>query len=85
MDIVASRRHFNVTEKDKVMFNGACYQLMTQTYFKDWNRMCPIIATSKAEKLIAQNKLVYIGEKKTWTGLVVKYYKFANLEEKVEI
>lgn len=88
MDIVASRKHFDVTNKDLVMFNGACYQLTTKRYLKydDANHLfsryrTPIIPNSRAEKWIKQGVLVL--EKVTGNAEnrnEIKYYRF-NISE----
>lgn len=88
MDIVASRKHFDVTNKDLVMFNGACYQLTTKRYLKYddashlFSRyMVPIIPNSRAEKWIKQGVLVL--EKVTGNAenrSEMKYYRF-NISE----
>ena len=87
MDIIASRRHFEVTNKDIVMYNGACYQLMTQKYLAHDGGMyhlsydaTPKIPNSRAEKLIREGKLIqFTTQKSQYSNLPLKYYRF-NVE-----
>ena len=39
-----TRRKFMCSSKDKIMDNGYCYQLITQSFHKDWMDICPIIS-----------------------------------------
>ena len=90
MDIIASRRHFDVTNKDLVLYNGACYQLWTQAYVVYETRYhiphnaAPIIPNNRAEKWINQGILVL--EKVTGNAedrSEMKYYRF-NISESEE-
>ena len=62
MEITASRRKFNVTEKDRVLFNGKCYILLSQTYYEDWYHINPIISNTLFNKLIKEGKAVKTDE-----------------------
>ena len=59
IEIRASRRKFICTNKDKIMYNGSCYQLMTQTYHKDWCDLSPVISEAEFKRLL---KLGVLGE-----------------------
>ena len=62
MEITASRRKFNVTEKDRVLFYCNCYILLTQTYYEDWYHINPIISNTLFNKLIKEGKAVKTDE-----------------------
>lgn len=87
MDIIASRRHFEVTDKDIVMYNGACYQLTTQHYRGEYGgnyhigyNANPQIPKSRAEKLIKEGKLIhFVTQKSPYSDMPLKYYRF-NVE-----
>ena len=85
MDIIASRRHFEVTNNDVVMYNRHCYQLMTK-YYRDYSGryhlpcdMTPIIPNKRAEKWIKDGILKFYKNKTDAFGIKVTYYKF-NVE-----
>lgn len=72
-------RIFIITEKDRVMFNGRCYSLETQTYFYNWNRVSPTLAKAKCKKWIKEGKLVKCGNYNCSDGTSYPMFKF--LEE----
>lgn len=51
IEIKASRRKFTCTNKDKIMYNGSCYQLMTQTYREHWTDVAPVISEREFKRL----------------------------------
>ena len=57
------RREFDITNNDKVHYNGACYQLMTQTYGCGWKKNYPVLSKSQSNKLIKSGALVLLSEK----------------------
>ena len=69
------------------MYNGACYQLMTQHYRRECGgdyhiryNANPKISKSRAEKLIREGKLIQFTTQKTqYSNLPLKYYRF-NVE-----
>lgn len=42
-----TRKKFRCSSKDKIMFNGNCYQLITHFFHKDWSEICPIISKTE--------------------------------------
>lgn len=65
-------RIFNIGEKDIVLFNGACYQLITQRYHSEkFSFMYPVLSKQKSNKWVKSGTLVLYKEE---SGL--KYYKF---------
>lgn len=57
MEIKCGRRTFNVDHTDEILDNGACYILITQTYFKDWSNVNPIVSKSLFKKLLKEEKI----------------------------
>jgi hypothetical protein len=47
------------SSKDKIMDNGSCYQLITQSFHKDWSDMAPVISKTEFNRLM---KLGVLGE-----------------------
>lgn len=58
MKIKCGRKEFEVTNKDEILWNGACYQLTTQKYRDGWYEVFPIVSKTLAKKLIKEGKLV---------------------------
>jgi len=74
------RKTYTITESDRVLFNGFCYQLVTQTYQSGWNRVTPKLSKTKAEKYIKQGYLVYAYKTNVSGGSMV-YYHFTGCPE----
>ena len=51
IEITASRRKFICTSKDKIMFNGKCYILYTQTMWVEWSNVFPTISKTEFNRL----------------------------------
>ena len=54
-ELKIGRRVFDITEKDIVMFNGACWQLITQTIHSGWNNYYPTVSKTLCGKLLKKN------------------------------
>ena len=54
-----TRRKFMCSSKDKIMDNGNCYQLITQSFHKDWMDVCPVISETEFNRLM---KMGVLGE-----------------------
>ena len=57
MEIKCGRRTFNCTSKDLILDNGACYQLITQNYRKNWHNYAPIVSKTLFKKLFKEGKI----------------------------
>lgn len=57
MEIKRGRKTFNCTSKDLILDNGACYQLITQKYFKDWYNQTPHVSKILFKKLLKEGKI----------------------------
>jgi hypothetical protein len=63
MKLKIGHRYFDITEKDRVIFNCKVYIVITQKYFSEWNYANPSLATNKAKKYIKRGVLVLCAEK----------------------
>lgn len=75
------RQVFDITEKDVVMFNGACWQLMTQTVRSGWYDCHPTVSKTLCEKLLKKDVLILVEKKGEFIAESGKqmgfyYYKF---------
>lgn len=52
-----TRQKFDCTKKDKIMYNGNCYQLITQSFHKDWFDITPTISKTEFNRLIKMGVL----------------------------
>lgn len=57
MKVKCGRREITLTEKDIIMFNGVCYQIITRKIGVRWEATTPIIAKAKAKELIKNGLL----------------------------
>ena len=46
MELKLERRVFTVTEKDRILDNGSCYQLITQEYDHGFDHRTPKVGSS---------------------------------------
>jgi len=77
MELKCGRKTYILTEKDLIMFNGACYQLVTRVEPIDHYDVSPIVARNRAEKLIREGKLV-LSHKGIKRNVKVEFYKIAR-------
>lgn len=80
-ELKIGRRVFDITEKDIVMFNGACWQLITQTIHSGWNNYYPTVSKTLCEKLLKKNILILVKKEREYTTesgkqMGLYYYKF---------
>ena len=54
-----TRQKFMCSSKDKIMYNGKCYQLITQSFHKDWADLTPTISRTEFNRLM---KMGVLGE-----------------------
>ena len=54
-----TRQKFMCSSKDKIMDNGSCYQLITQSFNKDWCDLTPVISKTEFNRLM---KMGVLGE-----------------------
>ena len=80
-ELKIGRKVFDITEKDVVLFNGACWQLITQTIFSGWHSYYPTMSKTICEKFVKKGILVIYQKKDeyiTMNGeqMGLYYYKF---------
>ena len=75
------RNVFDITDEDVVMFNGACWQLISQKIFDGWYDYPPKVSKTMCEKFVKKGILViyrkeqeYVTQDGRQMGLY--YYKF---------
>ncbi len=79
MVIKAGRKEYDLNENDRILFNGACYQLITRELRIGFDKNTPIISKTLMKKLIKESKIVLCQEKyKTPRGTEMDLYKIAN-------
>lgn len=76
IEITASRRKFTCTSKDKIMYNGAVYILITQKYWDVWNEVCPNISKTEFNRLKKLGVLSEPHVQKGFSGMNVQIYNF---------
>lgn len=70
MKLKCGRNEYNLTQEDRVMYNGSCYQLITRG---GGYESILVVAKSRAEKLIKEGLLKEVERKKEkWVEVV--YY-----------
>lgn len=75
MNIKCGKEEFELTDKDVIFFNVACYQLITRKVRKGWNQHTPMLAKKKVEKLIKNGELKEIQlDNPPYRGEGYKYY-----------
>ena len=72
---------FDITEKDVVMFNGVCWQLITQKIHKGWYDYSPKASKTMCEKFVKKGILVMFKKEQEYLTADGKqmglyYYKF---------
>jgi len=71
MKIKCGREEFDLNEKDVILDNRACFQIITRETGRGWTKYPPIIAKGIAKKLIKDGSLILKEEKENGN----KYYK----------
>ena len=56
---INTKQKFMCSSKDKIMYNGSCYQLITQSFFKDWCDLTPVVSKTEFNRLM---KMGVLGE-----------------------
>ena len=73
MKIKCGRREIELLEEDRVLFNGNCYQIITQRQSSGfYNYITPKIAKARAKTLIKKGDLILAEEK--YEGLFGEEY-----------
>lgn len=80
-DLKIGRLVFDITEKDVVMYNCACWQLITQKIRKGWRDYTPKLSKILCEKFVKKGILVLFKEDGGYVTadgrqMGLSYYKF---------
>lgn len=80
-ELKIGRNVFDITDRDVVMFNGACWQLMSQKIHKGWHDYSPKASKTMCEKFVKKGILVMCKKDKEYTTMDGRqmglyYYKF---------
>ncbi len=68
MEIKCNGRAFTVTAKDRILDNGACYQLITQTYYKGFEKLTPIVSKTLFNRLLKSGAIQLSDQKRKGFG-----------------
>ena len=77
-EIKMNRKVFTITDKDRIMFNGACYISVTQRAWFGYSQGCPTVPKTLATKWIKDNALVLCGTYDCGNGIKYPLYKFVK-------
>lgn len=80
-ELKIGREVFDITEKDVVLFNGACWQLITQKIFSNYHYCSPTMSKTMCEKFVKKGILMMFKKEREYTTMDGKqmglyYYKF---------
>ena len=75
IEVKAGRKTFQCDSTDKIMFNGACYILITKKFWAGWHEENPTISKTEFNRL---KKLGVLSEPETkkWIYSDVQIYNF---------
>lgn len=68
-----TKKKFDCTKKDKIMFNGHCYQLVTQDFIRNWYHETPVVSKTEFNRLLKENALSEPYEVKYHYSIVTMY------------
>lgn len=80
-ELKLGRNIFDITDRDVVLFNGVCWQLISQEIYKGYHTCSPSISKIMCEKFVKKGILImYKKEKEYLTKdnkqMGLYYYKF---------
>lgn len=81
MIVKCGRNLYDLTEKDDILYNGSCYEVISRVYLKGFYRTTPNISMARAKQMIKDGTLVYdrpyIAD---YTQQKLKIYKIKEVE-----
>lgn len=82
MKVKINRREYDLDEKDYCIFNGACYVLMTQQYFKGWGYHSPTFPKTLMNKMLKEGTAYKTEERyeSSFTKETFPVYRFREKE-----
>ena len=79
MEIKCNGRAFTVTDKDRILDNGACYQLITQKYSRGFDQLTPRVSKALFRRLLRDGAIRLSERKyKTFGGAELDLYEFTE-------
>jgi len=81
MKIKCRNNEYDLNEKDEILYNGNCYQILTRSAGSGWNTYTPIIAMNKAKKLIKEGKIVFKEKREFSFGKELDIYKISEVQD----
>lgn len=85
IEIKAGRRKFVCTNRDRIMFNGKVYSLITQKYTQGWDRVAPIVSKKEFDRLKKLGVLKGPFRTNGCFGINLTFYDFNLEDEKIEL
>ena len=76
MIIKCNRKEFDVNEKDRILDNGSCYQLISRRCRSGWNKFVPKMSKTLFNKLKKEGKVRLAKEKYKTTYAIYDLYEF---------
>ena len=80
-NLKVGRNVYDINEKDVVMFNGACWQLLTRRVFNGWHGYPLTVSKTLCQKLLKKDILKLVKKEKEYVTadgqqMGLYYYKF---------
>lgn len=80
MELKCGRNTYLLNGNDLILFNGACYTLITRKERSGYFAASPTVAKIKAKKLIKEGRFIKtILENPPYKGKGLEYYKFIDI------
>lgn len=80
-ELKIGRNVFDINERDVVLFNGVCWQLITRKIHKGWHDCSPTVSKTMCNKFVKKDILVMFKKEKEYITsngqqMGMYYYKF---------
>lgn len=80
-ELKVGRNVFDINENDVVLFNGACWMLLTRKIGKEWHYYNPTVSKALCQKLLKKDILVMFKKEREYLTsdgkqMGLYYYKF---------
>lgn len=80
-NLKVGRNTFDINENDIIMFNGACWQLITREVYSGWNCCSPTVSKTLCQKLLSKDILRLVKKEREYVTangelMGIYYYKF---------
>ena len=86
MKIKCGRKEFEVNENDVLLFNGACWMLITKKIQKGYGFVVPTVSKTVCNKLLKKNEIYLFRREKEYVTsdgrqMGLYYYRFKKENE----